>query len=202
MPLSKQHKAQTRNTIVGSAGRVFRRKGYHAAGIDTLMGEAGLTRGGFYAHFASKSELFAAVMAGDYWLTRALTARDAETPELWRAQTLALLSDYLNPAHMDEVARGCNFAALTADASRGDAAVREAYRLAFDGLVAQLLRRQGETAVAAVARASAHQRNVAVQVAVTAIGALSIAAALGAGESAQAALERALALVRQWMDGC
>ena len=51
------HKEKTRARIVEAAGRVFRREGYHAAGIDQVMAEAGLTAGGFYAHFASKEAL-------------------------------------------------------------------------------------------------------------------------------------------------
>ena len=52
-------KEKTRDRILGAAGRVFRRQGYHASGVDTVMAEAGLTAGGFYAHFDSKQALLA-----------------------------------------------------------------------------------------------------------------------------------------------
>ena len=52
-------KEKTRARILEAAGKVFRRRGYHAAGVDEVMEEAGLTAGGFYAHFASKQALLA-----------------------------------------------------------------------------------------------------------------------------------------------
>ena len=55
MRYASGHKEQTRAKIVKAAGKVFRRDGFHAAGVDKVMEEAGLTAGGFYAHFASKS---------------------------------------------------------------------------------------------------------------------------------------------------
>ena len=57
------HKEQTRAKIVRAAGKVFRREGYHAAGVDKVMEEAGLTAGGFYAHFKSKEALLAETLA-------------------------------------------------------------------------------------------------------------------------------------------
>lgn len=56
------HKERTRARIVRAAARVFRREGYHAAGLDKVMEEAGLTAGGFYAHFGSKEALLAEVL--------------------------------------------------------------------------------------------------------------------------------------------
>ncbi|MEM7269544.1 MAG: helix-turn-helix domain-containing protein, partial [Pseudomonadota bacterium] len=63
MGYTAEHVASTKARIIKAAGREFRRVGYEAAGIDKIMSEAGLTRGGFYAHFKSKADLFAAVMA-------------------------------------------------------------------------------------------------------------------------------------------
>ncbi len=57
------HKAQTRERILAAASTVFRREGYHASGVDQVMEEAGLTAGGFYAHFDSKESLLAAAIA-------------------------------------------------------------------------------------------------------------------------------------------
>src|SRR5271156_4884894 len=53
------HKEKTRVKILESAATVFRRQGYHATGVDKVMEEAGLTAGGFYAHFPSKDALLA-----------------------------------------------------------------------------------------------------------------------------------------------
>src|SRR5260370_35073809 len=57
------HKEQTRAKILRAAGKIFRRQGYHAAGVDKVMEEAGLTVGGFYAHFGSKEALLSEVIA-------------------------------------------------------------------------------------------------------------------------------------------
>lgn len=199
MPLSKQHKARTRERIIRSAGRVFRRVGFEVGGVDSVMAEAGLTRGGFYAHFPSKADLFAAVVGEDHGLIRLLAARQARSAGQWRVRTLRVLADYLHPAHLDEVAQGCSFAALTADASRASPAARAAYGQAFNDLVAQLLRRHGESADQAAARADTKQRGAAVEVAALAIGTLIIAAALGSGPAARAALTGAWASVQQRM---
>ena len=56
------HREQTRAKILRAAGKVFRRQGYHAAGVDKVMEEAGLTAGGFYAHFDSKEALLAELL--------------------------------------------------------------------------------------------------------------------------------------------
>ena len=59
MRYSPDHKEKTRAKILESAATIFRRQGYHATGVDKVMEEAGLTAGGFYAHFPSKDALLA-----------------------------------------------------------------------------------------------------------------------------------------------
>ena len=63
MRYAPDHKEKTRAKILEAAGRVFRRHGYHASGVDRVMEEAGLTAGGFYAHFDSKQALLAEALA-------------------------------------------------------------------------------------------------------------------------------------------
>ena len=63
MRYSKGHKHATRQRIVEAAGRRFKQDGIDAAGIATLMSDAGLTNGAFYAHFESKDDLVANVLA-------------------------------------------------------------------------------------------------------------------------------------------
>lgn len=196
MPRTKEHKARTRERIIRSAGRVFRRVGFEAATIDAVMAEAGLTRGGFYAHFASKDALFASVIGTDHGLIRMLAARAPGTPAQFRSRTLALLRDYLDSQHLEEISRDCSFAALTADARRGSRAVRAAYGRAFETLIAELLRGPAETAAQARSRATPRERANAAQVAAVATGTLVIAAALGPGDASRAALESAWEAVR------
>jgi TetR/AcrR family transcriptional regulator, transcriptional repressor for nem operon len=58
MTYSSGHKPATRQKIVQAANRLFAAKGYEGTSIDEIMRASGLTRGGFYAHFASKGELY------------------------------------------------------------------------------------------------------------------------------------------------
>jgi len=62
MRYAKQHKQATRQQILASARRLFSTQGFAATSIDAVMHDCGLTRGGFYAHFKSKGELYREVM--------------------------------------------------------------------------------------------------------------------------------------------
>jgi AcrR family transcriptional regulator len=188
MPLSKEHKALTRERIVRSAGVMFRELGYARAGIDDLMAGAELTRGGFYAHFASKEALFAEVAAGDHGLIRQLRRRVLATPARGRAETLAVFRNYLEPAHQDVVSKGCSFAALTGDVARSSENVKAGYRSAFQELTGQLLRRGQETAHRAWERSGAAERDLATAAAQCALGATILASALAPDTAAASVL--------------
>jgi TetR/AcrR family transcriptional repressor of nem operon len=59
----KEHKQATRQRIIEAAGQRFKQDGIDGSGIAALMADAGLTNGAFYAHFASKEDLVASVIA-------------------------------------------------------------------------------------------------------------------------------------------
>src|SRR2546421_9905820 len=59
MPWSSTHKTATRQRILHAAASAFRAEGVAAIGVGDVMGRAGLTHGGFYAHFESKEQLVA-----------------------------------------------------------------------------------------------------------------------------------------------
>ena len=59
MGTQTQHREQVRQKIIQSALQLFNRHGFTAASIDDIMAGAGMTRGGFYSYFQSKSELYA-----------------------------------------------------------------------------------------------------------------------------------------------
>src|SRR5215211_5659517 len=63
MRYSKDHKQATRRRILDAAGRRFKQDGIDGSGVATLMSDAGLTNGAFYAHFESKEDLVANVLA-------------------------------------------------------------------------------------------------------------------------------------------
>ena len=58
----KEHKKATRRRIIETAGQRFKQDGFDGSGVATLMADAGLTNGAFYAHFDSKEDLFATVV--------------------------------------------------------------------------------------------------------------------------------------------
>jgi len=195
MPLSKAHKADTHDRILEAAGRLFRDRGYAATGIDALMDAAGLTRGGFYAHFPDKEALLVEVLRADRGLPRQLAARRGRTVARLRRQALRVFADYLNPGHQHEVATGCSAAALAADAARAGPAARAAYRALLTRIAAELLRAPGETHADSWRKATARARRNALSAVAQAVGAVAIARALDDRATAATLLLRAHAAV-------
>src|SRR2546430_4873084 len=82
MRYSRQHKGETHNRLLKKAAEEFRRNGVQGTGIAPLMGQLGLTHGGFYAHFGSKNELIAEAtgpMFEDALSRRVLAAAESAT---------------------------------------------------------------------------------------------------------------------------
>jgi TetR/AcrR family transcriptional regulator, transcriptional repressor for nem operon len=124
----KQHKQATRRRIIQTAGRRFKRDGIDGAGIATLMADAGLTNGAFYAHFASKEELVATAV------TDQLRAQRESLSVLapGRAGVEQYVRAYLSVEHRDNPDDGCPSAALLDEIGRCPDAVKRAYT---DGLL-------------------------------------------------------------------
>jgi AcrR family transcriptional regulator len=118
-----EHKEATRRRIVETAGRRLKRDGIDGSGIATLMADAGLTNGAFYAHFQSKDDLVATVL-GDQLGRQALEF--SELP-VGRAGLEDFVGEYLSPAHRDHPEIGCPSAALLDEVGRCTAATKKAY---------------------------------------------------------------------------
>jgi TetR/AcrR family transcriptional repressor of nem operon len=143
MRYAPDHKAKTRARIVEAAGKVFRRQGYHAAGVDKVMEEAGLTAGGFYAHFASKAALLAEALsvAG----TEAERWREEGLEELSGAEWLdAFLGRYLSMTHCQRIEDGCPVAALLSEVARTDAPAKRSVETITRALASKLARHARE----------------------------------------------------------
>jgi len=111
MGYSKAHSERTKARILDSAAALFRSQGFEAASIDEIMAGAGLTRGGFYQHFASKEALFAEYVARELDFGRQL--RQARDPDADAPEDVASALDfYLSPGNRERVARGEPEAAL------------------------------------------------------------------------------------------
>ena len=124
----KEHKQATKRRIVEAAGRRLKRDGIDGSGIATLMADAGLTNGAFYAHFESKEDLVA----------NALVEQLREQRESFSAQPTGragleqIVRAYLSVEHRDNPEDGCPSAALLDEIGRSTDATKRAYT---DGLL-------------------------------------------------------------------
>ncbi|MFG1813662.1 TetR/AcrR family transcriptional regulator [Kribbella sp. NPDC049174] len=119
----KEHKQATRLRITETAGRRFKRDGIDGSGIATLMADAGLTNGAFYAHFESKDELVATIV-GDQLRGQREWIRGTATD---RAGVEQIVREYLSPAHRDNPEEGCPAAALLDEIGRCPDTTKQAY---------------------------------------------------------------------------
>jgi TetR/AcrR family transcriptional regulator, transcriptional repressor for nem operon len=134
----KAHKAATRQRIIDTAGRRLKRDGIDGSGIATLMKDAGLTNGAFYAHFASKDDLVATAVAEQLRQQRANYG--AYLPG--RAGLEQFVREYLSNEHRDSPEDGCPSAALLDEIGRSSDATKEAFTdgllISIDNMAAQL----------------------------------------------------------------
>lgn len=142
--------AASRARILEAAGRLFRKHGFDAVGVDAVMREAGLTHGGFYTHFPSKEALVAEAAASA--LGRSAARWDALSREQPPEAALErIVASYLNPAHVAEPARGCLLTALGPEIPRHPAArpgVTAAIRVMLEALARCLPGKRRERAIA------------------------------------------------------
>lgn len=185
MALPPSRKQESHDRIVAAAARAIRRRGYDGIGIGEIMGEAGLTHGGFYAHFPSKEALLAeaADRAGAEGIEHlGRIVRQAPPGQAWRALAEAYLSDQ----HVAAVEQGCPVAALGSEMPRQAPPVRQAATQRIEELVS-LVERQlpgwGTPANHAQAMAALS----------TLVGALVIARAVDKPELGRAVRDAALA---------
>src|SRR5262249_48913028 len=137
MPYSPEHRQRTRKRIVRSAMVLFNRHGFESVSIDDVMRHAGLTRGGFYRHFETKSALYA----------EAVSLSLAETPwSRWDGVDVdfsahdaaaQVVRAYLSRAHLEDVDGSCSMVALPSDVARAPSRVKTAFESRFRARVAR-----------------------------------------------------------------
>ncbi len=136
MRVTREQAAQSRERIVEGASRLFRENGFDGIGVADLMKDAGLTHGGFYAHFACKEELMAEACA------RALEGSVAKWQRLSERHPgrplPAIVKSYLSKRHRDDPGAGCAIASLGSDVARQGAAVRHAFTEGLGNMVGML----------------------------------------------------------------
>src|SRR5215218_7125196 len=143
MRYGKDQKQATRQRILEAAGRRFKQDGIDGAGVAAVMSDAGLTNGGFYAHFESKEDLVANVLA-DQLRTQRQGFDDLPSD---RAGLEAIVRRYLSPQHRDEWADGCPSAALLDEIVRRPAATRQVFTDELMGVIDDIASRLDPTDV-------------------------------------------------------
>ena len=178
-------KQETHERILDVAARAIRRQGYAGVGVAEVMKDAGLTHGGFYAHFDSRDALIVEALeragreSGEA-LARGVERRKARGASAFRA----LVDAYLSDEHLASLETGCPVAALACDMPRQSDAVREASAARVRRLVAAV-----QSALPHASRAAAGV------VAGTLVGTLQLARAIGdeaEGRAILAAARKAL----------
>lgn len=129
-------KEQSHERIVDAAARAIRREGYAGVGVADVMKEAGLTHGGFYAHFPSRDAMLVAAMEragrdGAARMTQSIARRRAEGASPLRA----LVEGYLSETHLASCEGGCPISALASEMPRQSPEVREMSASRVQGLV-------------------------------------------------------------------
>lgn len=177
----KEHKLATRQRIIETAGRRFKRDGIDGAGVATLMKDAGLTNGAFYAHFESKEELVATTVSEQLhdqreWLS---------SFEPGRAGVEQMVRAYLSPEHRDHPEDGCPSAALLDEITRCADPTKQAYTdsvlAIIDDIAAQLAPHDAQS-----------MRTRAISVYALLVGTLQLSRALADLNLADAILEQGI----------
>jgi TetR/AcrR family transcriptional repressor of nem operon len=134
MRYSKEHKQETHARIVKKASVRLREKGAHGIGVADLMKEAGLTHGGFYAHFDSREALVIEAFA--YAMDRS-TERWRKVAEQTPAdkRLATIVESYLTPVHRDDPGHGCAVPTLGAEIARESPKTRKAFAAKLEQMI-------------------------------------------------------------------
>jgi TetR/AcrR family transcriptional repressor of nem operon len=137
MRYDAEHKAETRTTVVAEAAKAIRAKGPHGIGVAEIMARAGLTHGGFYAHFASKDDLIVAAIESMF--DDAVANFERRTASKSPADALrAYIDFYLSPEHRNARETGCPLASLSADLPRLENPARLEFAAGYARLTAAI----------------------------------------------------------------
>ena len=171
MPYPAGHSAEVKVKIVQSARRLFNRHGFEGVSVDQVMSGAGLTRGGFYSHFQSKSDLYAEVLGCFF--------TDPEWKSCWDGVEVDLSSGdvgpqvvraYLSRQHFEDVENSCPMVALPTDVTRSSDSAKRAFETVFSAMVSVLERSMAES--------RPDRRNKAKAIAAMCVGGMVVARAM------------------------
>jgi len=188
MVKASSRKDETRERILRAAARAIRKHGYEGVGVADVMKEAGLTHGGFYAHFESRDALLAAAadQAGAESIENLTRAIAAAKPG---QELMALVDAYVSDRHLAAPEQGCAVAAAGSEVPRQQAQVRRAASRRIKDLIGLIERQFPEWG-----RSAAHDK--AMGVAATLVGALVLARAVDDAQLSSRIRKAARELVR------
>jgi TetR/AcrR family transcriptional regulator, transcriptional repressor for nem operon len=141
MPYPAGHRAEVKRKIIDSARKLFNRHGFESVSLHQVMAGAGLTHGGFYTYFQSKSDLYAEVLGCFF--------TDPNWKSCWEGVEVDLSSGdvgpqvvraYLSRQHFEDVENSCPMVALPTDVARSGESARRAFETVFRAMVSVLER--------------------------------------------------------------
>ena len=141
MPYPASHRERVKKNIIDSARRLFNRYGFENVSLQQIMAGAGLTHGGFYTYFKSKSDLYAEVLGCFF--------TDPEWKNCWEGVHVDLSSTdvgpqvvhaYLSRQHLDDIENSCPMVALPTDVARSGTSAKRAFETVFKAMVSVLER--------------------------------------------------------------
>jgi len=141
MPYPASHHTKVKKRIIDSARKLFNRRGFESVSIQQIMASVGLTHGGFYSYFKSKSDLYAEVLGCFF--------TDPEWKNCWEGVHVDLSSTdvgpqvvraYLSRQHYEDVENSCPMVALPTDVARSGVTARRAFETVFRAMVSVLER--------------------------------------------------------------
>jgi len=141
MPYPANHRPDMRRRIIDSARKLFNRYGFDNVGLKQIMAGAGLTHGGFYSYFRSKSDLYAEVLGCFF--------TDPEWKSCWEGVRVDLSSTdvgpqvvraYLSRQHYEDVENSCPMVAIPSDVARSGDGAKRAFETVFKAMVSVLER--------------------------------------------------------------
>jgi TetR/AcrR family transcriptional regulator, transcriptional repressor for nem operon len=181
---ARKSKEATHERIVETAARAIRRSGYNGTSVADIMKEAGLTHGGFYAHFASREAMLAEAADRAGAESVALSARVAATVQPEQALQ-AMLRAYLSKEHVENAEIGCPVAALGSEMPRQAPEVRRAATRRIKEMIDVVARQLPDWG-----RPAAHEH--ALVIIASSVGALLLARAVDDPKLSDALLEATL----------
>jgi TetR/AcrR family transcriptional repressor of nem operon len=186
-----ERKSRTRDHILAAAERLIKKRGPQGASVEAVMREAGLTVGGFYAHFPSKEAMVdeALLIGVERSLGSLLQGLDEAPPASFARQ---LIDRYLEQATVTELGRACPLTLLLPDVARADEAVKQAFAERTAQLVARV-----ETRLPIVAGMA--PRDVALALFASLAGAVSFARAAATSRGRDRILAATHASLVRWL---